>query len=79
MAVDIGSKPSGPMSKEGFGLVCCLIGILFGLFIGFILGYLDLQRFKREAVEVGVADFVADKTGNAHFIWKNIEQSDLKR
>lgn len=80
MAVGIGTHTSNePMSRNAFGFNCFLIGFLLGLFISFILGYLELRRFKLEAVEVGVANFVADKTGDVHFIWKDIEQPDPKR
>lgn len=71
MAVSIGTDVSNePMSRTALGFVCFLGGMMFGLFIGFLLFYLDMQRFKREAVEVGAADFIADKFGNVDFIWK---------
>jgi len=71
MAVSIGTHTSDkPMSKTAFGFIGLLVGMMFGLFIGFLLSYLDIQRFKREAVEVGAADFVADKIGNVEFVWK---------
>lgn len=62
-----------PMSKTCIGFASCMLGMTIGLLIGFFLSFMDIQRFKRQAVEAGVAEFVADKTGSVDFIWKNLE------
>jgi hypothetical protein len=61
------------MSKVGVGFFCFLFGTMFGSLIGGFFSYLDIQQFKREAIEAEVAEYQVDKTGDVHFIWKTIE------
>jgi hypothetical protein len=52
----------------GIGSICFVFGIFFGISIG---DYAAHKKAQREAVKVGVAQFVVDKNGDVKFEWIN--------
>ena len=47
-----------------------IIGLIFGGFLGFIFGMVAaIDYYRRQAIEVGLAEWISDKHGKLEFKW----------